>query len=187
MPIKKLPFKSLESLVRRKLSTTENDQTRLTMSELALSRSKGYLTKNDLRTIAKWKSPRTIRHIESNSPSLVKSISTKAFRTKSERAKLSLLMELNGVSVPMASAILMFRNPKRYPVIDIRAWQVLHQMNAVSKNAGGTGFSFSHWYQYLRIVRHLASKHGVKARDIDRTLFLVHAEYQIGLLYRRKD
>ena len=100
----------------------------------------GTHSKSDLRAIARWKSPRIIRHIERNSPSLIKSISTKAFRTKSERAKLPLLMELKGVSVPMASAILMFRNPKRYPVIDIRAWQVLHQMNAVSKNAGGNRF-----------------------------------------------
>jgi len=33
-----------------------------------------------------------------------------------------------GVSVPMASALLTLLDPKRYGVIDIRIWQLLHRM-----------------------------------------------------------
>jgi hypothetical protein len=33
-----------------------------------------------------------------------------------------------GVSVPMASALLTLLDPKRYGVIDIRVWQLLHRM-----------------------------------------------------------
>jgi hypothetical protein len=83
----------------------------------------------------------------------------------------------------MASAILMFVDPRRYGVIDIRAWQLLHAMGAVRKKPAGIGFDFRNWYQFLMIVRHFAQEFDVKARDIERTLFYAHQEYQKGRLY----
>jgi hypothetical protein len=83
----------------------------------------------------------------------------------------------------MASALLMLIDPRRYGVIDIRVWQLLHKIGTVTKNEGGIGFNFDHWYQFLMVLRHFARKLGVKARDIERTLFFVHREYQTGRLY----
>lgn len=93
-------------------------------------------------------------------------------------------MELRGISVPMASALLMLLDPKRYGVIDIRVWQLLRELGAVKKNAGGVGFGLNNWYQFLMIIRYFAKKLRVKARDIERTLFVVHREYQAGRLYK---
>ena len=84
----------------------------------------------------------------------------------------------------MASAILMLLDPKRYGVIDIRVWQLLHQVGTVTRNPRGVGFNFKNWYQFLVILRHLAKKLGVSARDVERTLFIVHKEYQAGRLYK---
>ena len=61
----------------------------------------------------------------------------------------------------MASAILMFLDPKRYGVIDIRVWQLMHKVGAVTKNYRGTNFTFQNWYQYLMIIRYFAKKFGV--------------------------
>ena len=58
----------------------------------------------------------------------------------------------------MASALLMLLNPKRYGVIDIRVWQLLHKIGTVSKNAEGVGFTFKNWYQFLVILRYFAKK-----------------------------
>ncbi len=88
------------------------------------------------------------------------------------------------MSVPMASAILMLLNPKRYGVIDIRVWQLLHEVGTVTKNADGVGFNFKNWYQFLVVLRYFAKKLGVTARDIERTLFIAHKEYQVGRLYK---
>lgn len=78
----------------------------------------------------------------------------------------------------------MLVGPQRYGVIDIRVWQLLHKLGTVRKNPSGVAFSFRNWCQFLKIVRHFASKFGVTARDVERTLFLVHKQYQAGRLYK---
>ena len=98
--------------------------------------------------------------------------------------KIKELIELKGVSIPMASSILMLTNPKRYGVIDIRVWEVLLKIGAVNTNMKGVSFNFKEWYRYLMIIRFFADKFKVSARDIERTLFIVHQENQDGLLYR---
>lgn len=92
-------------------------------------------------------------------------------------------MTLRGVSVPMASSISMLLNPRRYGVIDIRAWQLLHAAGAVTGRPSGVGFSFSHWDQFLTILRYFAKRFNVKARDIERALFRAHRKSQKGRLY----
>ncbi|HMI31332.1 MAG TPA: hypothetical protein VK527_06300 [Candidatus Limnocylindrales bacterium] len=103
--------------------------------------------------------------------------------SKSERMRLVALTNLEGVSVPTASAILTLLNPKRYGVIDIRVWQLLHRVGVVDGNPGGTNFTFEQWERFLAVVRRFAGHFRVQARDIERTLFLIHREYQDGLLY----
>ena len=143
-----------------------------------------YLTPYELEAVCYWKSPRAIQYIRSNSPARIRARTRSALATRSERRRLEALRQLKGVSVPMASALLMLLNPKRYGVIDIRVWQLLHKVGTVTKNAGGVGFTFKNWYQFLVLLRYFAKKLGVGARDIERTLFMVHKEYQAGRLYK---
>jgi hypothetical protein len=83
----------------------------------------------------------------------------------------------------MASSILMLTNPKRYGVIDIRVWEVMFHIGTTHANPKGVNFNFKQWHSYLIILRHFADKLKVKARDIERTLFLVHKQHQDGQLY----
>ncbi|HNT29570.1 MAG TPA: hypothetical protein PKL83_01310 [bacterium] len=110
-------------------------------------------------------------------------VTKKAFSLKYEKQILELLTSLNGVSVPMASAILMLIDPKKYGVIDIRVWQLLYKIGSVTTNPKGINFTFQEWYRYLKIIQFFSKKYKVKARDIERTLFLVHKIYQDGRLY----
>ena len=65
------------------------------------------------------------------------------------------LLALDGVSVPVASAILTLLDPRRYGVLDIRAWQLLYAMQGVDANpAGRKGGSAPNW----RIVSNSSSK-----------------------------
>ena len=184
MGLKKLPYKDLNSLIKNHITNEESIETIQLVKELSSAKKRGYLTRQELKNICKWKSPRTIRLIEKNSYGIVKSKTQKAFKTKSERTKIEYLTSLQGVSIPMASAILMLVNPQRYGVIDIRVWQVLYQMKSVTHTASGIGFRFNNWYQYLMIIRYYAKKYNVKARDIERTLFNVHKIYQLDKLYK---
>ena len=183
MPLLKLPYARLESLVRRHLSTEEDQTTTVLIGRLRAAKKRGYLTSSELETVCYWKSPRAIHHIRSNSLATIRAATRLALATENEREKLEALRQLKGVSVPMASALLTLIDPRRYGVIDIRVWQLLHKVGTVTKNEAGIGFNYSHWEQFLILLRHFARKYGVKARDIERTLFLVHRKYQRGRLY----
>lgn len=183
MPLKKLPYESLSPLVAKHLSTEEEPKTDRLIRNLAGAHVRGYLTKTELLQICRWKSARAIKQIRRNSADSIKRVTRKAFKTRSERTKLECLRGLHGVEIPMASAILMLTNPKRYGVIDIRVWQLLYEVGAVTKNKRGTGFRFNHWYRFLVLLRYYAKRHNVRARDIERTLFDVHSLYQSGNLY----
>ena len=183
MGTKDIPFDKLEPLIIKHLSKDEYEQTAELIKELSVAIKRGFLTKDELIKICQWKSPRAIRHIKSNTSPTIKKITSKVFDTNYEKEKIELLRELKGVSIPMASAILMLTNPKRYGVIDIRVWQLLYKIGTVKTNPKGLNFSFQEWYRYLKIIQYFAKNFKVKARDIERTLFQVHKLYQDGLLY----
>src|SRR5947207_6680121 len=183
MPLQKIPYNKLEPLIKKYLDTEEHEGTSMLIIELRPAKRRGYLLKSELVKICKWKSPRAIQLIISNSQNSVNKFTREAFATRSEKRKMELLTKLSGVSAPMASSILTLLNPKRYGVIDIRVWELLYTMGTMRSNAKAVNFKFSEWYQYLVIIGQFANKFNVKARDIERTLFNVHQEYQQGNLY----
>ncbi len=183
--LKRLPFENLSSLITTHLSTSEDEDTQDLIDALAGARSRGYLTRPELVRICRWKSPRAIHQIRRNRAASIERITRQAFTVRSEKTKLELLTGLYGVSVPMASAILTLTNPRRYGVIDIRVWQLLFKMGAVSRNKKGVGFNFEDWHRFLFLLRYYARKCRVRARDIERTLFDAHGLYQEGTLYDR--
>ena len=184
MPLTVLPFPNLDTLICRHISKEEDPETADLIDRLSEVRKRGYFTRSELIEICRWKSPRVINHIYHNRAIRIQNIASAAFATRSEQQKLSLLTSLQGVGVPMASAILTLTNPRRYGVIDIRVWQLLHTMGAVHSNVNGTGFSYQQWNIFLNILRTFAKKYNVGARDIERTFFEVHKFYQKGKLYR---
>jgi len=184
MALSRLPYHRLEPLIREHLSTDEDESTAQLQAELRAARERGYLTRSELQAVCRWKSPRAIRHVNSNTPRQVRVATQVALATRSEQGRLRALTRLKGVSVPMASAVLTLLNPRRYGVIDIRVWQLLHEVGTVTTNAAGVGFTFENWNQFLVTIRYFSRKLRVKARDVERTLFNAHRAYQKGLLYK---
>ena len=164
----------LESLVRKHLSVEEDEGTALLSQRLRAAKRRGHLTPRELHDVCRWKSARAIRRIRENSHHRVRAATAAALATHNEQRRLEALLELRGVGIPMASALLMLVDPKRYGVIDIRVWQLLYTLRMVHENRKGTQFRPGHWDQFLAILRRLASKLRVTARDIERTLFDVH-------------
>jgi hypothetical protein len=173
----------LEPLIREHLSVEEDEATALLCRGLRAAKRRGYLTPAELEAVCRWKSARAIRHIRANSHHRVRAATGAALATRSEQRRLEALLQLEGVSVPMASAVLMLLDPKRYGVIDIRVWQLLYAVGAVSENQRGVHFSLENWLQFLAILRDLSSRFRVTARAIERTLFNVHKAHQKDTLY----
>ena len=167
MALRNPPYPSLQDLLLAYLSGIQEDPgTHELCRRLRPARARGYLTTR-------------------NSPARVVSITRLAFQARTEIEKIERLMTLRGVGVPMASALLMLTFPRLYPVLDIRVWQVLYAMKAVTDNPGGVGFTGRHWVCYLDLLRRLARKLGVRPRAAERALLQAHRALQAGTLYRR--
>ena len=185
MPLRPVASDGLASVLRRSLSTTEDPATTVLVERLRAARRRGYLTPGELEAVCRWKSARAIQHIRANSAASIRSATRRALTTRNEQRRLEALCSLQGVSVPMASALLTLLDPRRYGVLDIRVWQLLHALGLVRGRPGGTGFGLTHWLAFLTITRDFAQRLGVTARDVERTLFAIHRDHQQGLLYAR--
>ncbi len=178
---KKEYFSSLDDFLRSVPILRPKDETKKTillMKKIKTAKKRGYLTKGELKQICRWKSARVINRIKKNSYSKINKITNKAFREKNEKKKMELLISLSGVHIPMASAILMFYNPKRYGVIDVRVWLFLYKLKVVKSNPDGRGFTIKEWIEYLNLLRKYSKLYKVKPRDIERTIWVKGKNYQ---------
>jgi thermostable 8-oxoguanine DNA glycosylase len=171
--------------IKEYLQLKDNERTSNLIHELSDVKSRGYLTAEELQKIGMWKTPRQKRNVKSNADEFVVEISKKAFAEKDESKKIEYLNNFKGVSYPTSSAILMLTDPQNYGVIDIRAWQTLVKFEVVNTNQEGKAFKSEEWYIYLDIIRQLAQKFNVRARNIDLILFKIHQDLiQSGNLYK---
>lgn len=177
-------YRRLAELLREELVTAEDGPTAAIVRELRHVRRAKQFTRAEFIKMCRWKSPRATRHYERNTTAAIRRASREVLGTRSERHRLEVLTGLAGVSVPTASAILTLIDPRRYGVIDIRAWQLLYRMGAVRRRPGGVGFRFGDWERYLAILRHHARALRVSVRRVELTLFEYHRQTQKGRLYR---
>ena len=184
MAVGRLPRASVESLVRSHLVARENVRTANLIELLHDARRRGYLTRGEFLEVCAWKSARTIGHARKNKEHRIRRATAAVLGSHDERERLDALVALHGVGVPTASAILTMLEPKRYGVIDIRVWQLLHALGAVEGNAAGVHLRPDHWLQFLRVLRDVSARTGLAARTVERALFAAHRAYQEGLLYR---
>lgn len=94
-----------------------------------------------------------------------------ALKARSEKARIESLMILKGVSWPVASVILHFAFPDKYPILDFRAiwslgWEQQRQYN------------FDFWQKYVKELKKLAKKYRVSLRKLDKALWEYSKENQ---------
>ena len=165
----KLRF-SEEKILQIAQRYTDPDDPTLAELQEAIS-LQGYLTKRQLQTVARWKSPRSKHHIEKNSGEYVEEITAYALTSSVERVKIEVLTLLDGVSWPTASVILHWYDKAFYPILDFRAlWSCSTE---VPKR-----YEFDFWWQYVEFCREIASRTGVDKRSLDRALWQYSKEYQ---------
>lgn len=124
----------------------------------------GFMTQDDLIAVAtwKWRGGRTRQLAAENTEDEVREITAAAFSAKSERLRIGTLLALRGVHWPMASVILHFSFPDKYPILDVRA------INTVG---GSKYYTFERWQAYADLCRDTARNHGVSLRTLDKALW----------------
>jgi len=183
MRVKHVKYVNIHQLLRKELVTDEDPATADLIRRLRHVRRDGEFSRAEFLEMCRWKSPRAIRHYARNSPGTIRRVARAVLATRSEQKRIEFLTSLDGVSVSTASAILTLINPERYGVLDIRVWQLLFATDSVRRNPRGRGFTFTHWHQYLRELRHYTRELGVSARTVELTLFKYHRKIQKGRLY----
>ncbi|MEX0779804.1 MAG: hypothetical protein WD491_10830 [Balneolales bacterium] len=132
----------------------------------------GFLTKEQLKLLALWKSPRSAGHIEKNREAYIKEITMFSLSATDERSIIETLTLLDGVGWPTASVILHLFHKDPYPILDFRAlWSVEAKLPS--------SYAFSFWWDYVRICRAMALRNGVDMRTLDRALWQYSKENQV--------
>jgi hypothetical protein len=181
--VARVPYASLDALMAREALSAEDAATRRLIASLRHVRARGEFSRAEFLRMSRWKSPRAAPHYARNSAAAIRRVSRAVLATRSERRRIELLTGLHGVSVPVASAILTLIDPRRYGVLDIRVWQLLHALGAVDRRPGGRGFDAADWERYLACLRPQAARLRASVRLVEYTLFHCHRRFQVGRLY----
>jgi hypothetical protein len=120
--------------------------------------------------LAMWKSTRPKRHYERNSDAFVRRVTELAFQTSDDRLRLHTLTALDGVGVPVASAILHFAFPHRYAILDVRVLRTLTSAGLWLRDEAHS-FTLAGWLEYIQLMRRLAKKLALDLRDLDKALW----------------
>lgn len=174
-------------LLNKIINDSEDFEDKVAIALFKLSNvitKQGFINKSQAINILKWKSPRPLRHYSKNSDEDFKQITKLAFEQENDRMKIHILTALSGVNYPSASALLMFYDKDNYPIIDIRVWKQLYNLKLVTENSRGQNFTLNQWEKYLRIIRQLAKKHNITARQVEKRLFDYDKANQKGKLYK---
>lgn len=124
----------------------------------------GQYTRNNLERIFDWKTGgRGRSRLRKNTDKEIIDILRLAIVAKTDRAAISVLSGLNGVGVPVASAILTALDPGRFTIIDFRALETL----GVTK----PNITINFYLLYLNECRKIAKENGVSLRTLDRALW----------------
>ena len=133
--------------------------------------ARGYMEKNELRKVVRWKAPRVVGRMESNADDYVEEVTRFALHVSAERARIESLQMLDGVRWPTASVILHFFHRDPYPILDLRAlWSAGLDVPAQYK--------FGFWWEYVQFCRALARKNSVDMRILDKALWQYSKENQ---------
>lgn len=134
-------------------------------------KSRGYLTKADLKAVADWKSPRSAGHVAKNDDGFVREITRTALSAKNERTRIEVLTLLDGVQWPTASVILHFFHRGMYPIVDFRAlWSISLEVP--------NQYTFGFWWDYVCYCRDLARTSHMSMRALDMALWQYSKENQ---------
>ena len=132
--------------------------------------NRGYLTKDELYEIARWKSPRRAALTLENTDDFIEEATGTAFTATDDWTKLLTLTQLQGIGQPTASAILHLYDEGQYPILDIHAlWSVGLEWTARN--------SYPFWLEYVEFCRNTANRNEVSTRDFDRALWKFSSDY----------
>ena len=139
------------------------------IKEVAVDISEGALTKPTFIRILDWKAPRVKGIIKLDRFDDYSKGIKRALEAPDDR-KLSILDDLYGINVPVASTILHFISPSIFPIMDIRVAEALYHFGYL-KAKSRTQRNYNH---FCKVILNIAQETKFSLREVDRALFAYH-------------
>ncbi len=111
------------------------------------------------------------RNLRANSEAAVRAASRAAFAAEDDQSAITNLITLNGVGVAVASAVLAWCLPDRWPVIDRHAWRTLTMFGVLRSRSDRAPFRVADYTEYCDAVRPIASQVDRSPQAIDTWLY----------------
>jgi thermostable 8-oxoguanine DNA glycosylase len=133
----------------------------------------GTLEPFDFFAIVTWKSNRTKTKVKkglADAGKTVQELMREVAQAETPRDKVKVLVQVWGIGLPIASAILTVCDPETFTVLDYRAWETL-------KGAAVPGLPEDYpatpdeYLDYCRVCRQLAERVGMSLRALDQALW----------------
>jgi hypothetical protein len=137
----------------------------------------GFFTLPEFITVGYWKTPRQLTNYRKNNDATVQKITLKALASDLARPARPVEMSgLDGVRVPVASALLTIWRPEEFTIIDVFALKTLSRS---SESIDGVGFHergqtwwLGHYDMYLRACQAIVDRlKPLNLRDVDRAIW----------------
>jgi hypothetical protein len=132
------------------------------------------ITADDLRQVSLWKSDRTLNVSDETLAKLAK-LSAKTHVTIDDpivKEVLEMLVDSQGIGLPMASSILKFINPKVFPIIDVRAYRA-----RTGTKARQSTYTIDNYMAYTKRLTAIAAEWNRPLREIDEQLYCFDKKY----------
>jgi hypothetical protein len=155
----------IDVLVSRRLTNVTQDKA----FEAGTSIAGGNYSRQNLNVIVEWKMEgvhlaRVMSYLDQNTDADIDHALRSAVKADTERSAIEILDRLQGVGVPVASAILTTINPEKYTIIDIYALKSLGVRD-------GPTHRVEYYLAYLRKCRELAQQFKISLRTLDHALW----------------
>lgn len=146
---------------------------------------RGFLLKEEFISICEWKTPRQRNRYKTNSDEDIQNITSNVISEHLNIEKqIPTLTQLDGVGVPVASAVLTVIFPEDYCVLDYRAWRALlweisepfsfrdySEFSGIMDNFRSYA-SLDSYKQYLEKIRTLSRQNQMTPRKIEMALWM---------------
>lgn len=133
----------------------------------------GTLEPYDFFAIVIWKSNRAKTKIKqglAQAGLTVGALMTQLAEAATPAAKVATLLQVWGIGLPMASAILSVCYPQEFTVCDYRAWETLQELG-VTGLPSHQPTTIAAYLRYCQVCRAFAEHHQLSLRDLDRALW----------------
>lgn len=132
---------------------------------------RGFFTREEVLTVGGWKSSRSTGYLDRNTDQHIEDVTSTALQAPDSIKHLVLTL-LQGVRVPMASAMLTVCYPDRFTIRDVRALRTLRAHGVVA--AGVT----PEYVSYVDLCRSIARDLGIDLRTLDRAFYMANGKVE---------